>query len=1253
MQKVGRNNPCPCGSGKKFKKCCLSALGKDYKTEKSAYTSNKYSFEDYAQQHETGHLLSMVTSLQLLPSNHSKNVRIEEIAKLVVKNLSSGELEDINKMKYLINKDFATHHMEDLPEQLFTENVLFHGGNYVVMPGINSDCVEVFSYLSQAIFNISNDLKPDQKKILNDGIMFMLMFGDIMFTQSGLSRNIYEEDFRNNLNFPEEFTDHKFSQKELDKLCHRLDIDRKIIDEFILDEFPENLDDPNFSPILFKPLVKFQDNIHFVLPSCQMLAINEFIAQKLIAFNSTTEIHKTVHILIWRRIWSACKIMDWHRIKVDLPTCELSNIKEGIFSMTHGMLAYVCYVFPTDVKPYSAGFENIMPLSKRISNLNTRIKQVIEHLKNVEEFNGHRFLSLVLLNTMGASSAYSFNESSEDEERIIFEAFDFLSLIKLEKWGALDLYKFAKVYAKRSSNSGLICTSTIDAYAMYKKGDSSFYMEDDTNPDVLFIVPGTGYDLIFKAKQKLDKHGVSSFVEDREVLRSVERFREYENVYCLETPTRSYELLVNSFSIPLWVQNFQSNSELQKNLTEHIVEAVCYWLDKCAARLSSLFINCDLKVLNLELEFDDTFFNDLPIQKMTTEILKELDLHASYQSNTLNLKFPSHFHSLFTGGDNAGERELIRALLVSLNHVPDVVITNDEVVSIINDCMPLSAAKMILLSHSGNDIRIDKSWLPPSFFLSQAEINLLLDRLAGIISPEVTIPEKIENKSDKKVLCNKAVLRLLQDLLDKVQPYHHTDLIRILLYINERQVFLREYGKMKTSAQILCFGQNDEKFQEILDRQSSMVKTSLAVRCFIELLVQYPSTGNQSVNYDILDELLVQMHEIINFGMLSDTIHYELDDPEIGLLQSGRVGISKTFFDEKLKPFFVDRTSSHLDAHLEHFSTHFEVKDFSNLEETADELIDHIDDAFIADQKFAYSNAIGVCYHLSSMAFNKKNSVVSMSLNELIAELKGVMTGAESEVEKIIDFLSLIRHTGKVTYNEGYIYRDYYPWAYNRPASFALRPIVILEEEGNQNCYWGMRHCIAASSFLIELLHSGRLTGVGKNINKLLGKFREENGKEFREEVLSWLKANTDLNVYDYEVTIKERGHLKANKDYGDCDILAVNTTENVVFNIECKSTGAARNIAQMKTELDAYFGRYGQKKKLVKHEERDTWLKNNIEQLQQFIGFEQVIKVRSVVLTSELLPTRYIKSDYTRLPIISFQELKTIGIEVFDQNFK
>ena len=28
MEKAGRNDPCPCGSGKKFKKCCEGQIGK-------------------------------------------------------------------------------------------------------------------------------------------------------------------------------------------------------------------------------------------------------------------------------------------------------------------------------------------------------------------------------------------------------------------------------------------------------------------------------------------------------------------------------------------------------------------------------------------------------------------------------------------------------------------------------------------------------------------------------------------------------------------------------------------------------------------------------------------------------------------------------------------------------------------------------------------------------------------------------------------------------------------------------------------------------------------------------------------------------------------------------------------------------------------------------------------------------------------------------------------------------------------------
>ncbi|WP_206738062.1 SEC-C metal-binding domain-containing protein [Fictibacillus sp. S7] len=29
MEKVGRNDPCPCGSGNKYKKCCINNSGRN------------------------------------------------------------------------------------------------------------------------------------------------------------------------------------------------------------------------------------------------------------------------------------------------------------------------------------------------------------------------------------------------------------------------------------------------------------------------------------------------------------------------------------------------------------------------------------------------------------------------------------------------------------------------------------------------------------------------------------------------------------------------------------------------------------------------------------------------------------------------------------------------------------------------------------------------------------------------------------------------------------------------------------------------------------------------------------------------------------------------------------------------------------------------------------------------------------------------------------------------------------------------
>src|SRR5690606_9700450 len=110
-----------------------------------------------------------------------------------------------------------------------------------------------------------------------------------------------------------------------------------------------------------------------------------------------------------------------------------------------------------------------------------------------------------------------------------------------------------------------------------------------------------------------------------------------------------------------------------------------------------------------------------------------------------------------------------------------------------------------------------------------------------------------------------------------------------------------------------------------LKKQRNLVNTSLATRCLIEFATLVPTKGDRKPSFDHLDELLTIMNEILNYGMLSDTLHFGMDDPEMGLLSSGRIGISKEFYDQKLQPFHKDNTVANIEAQLETFSDNFET----------------------------------------------------------------------------------------------------------------------------------------------------------------------------------------------------------------------------------------------------------------------------------------------------------------------------------------
>lgn len=113
-KKIRRNDPCPCGSGKKYKNCCMGS--EQSQPIHSLYPSiSNYALQNdeavvskYFQSHSTADILNFIIGLQMSPANHGKNVRIEELAKLAVLNINDATIPvSVPELASILDSNYA------------------------------------------------------------------------------------------------------------------------------------------------------------------------------------------------------------------------------------------------------------------------------------------------------------------------------------------------------------------------------------------------------------------------------------------------------------------------------------------------------------------------------------------------------------------------------------------------------------------------------------------------------------------------------------------------------------------------------------------------------------------------------------------------------------------------------------------------------------------------------------------------------------------------------------------------------------------------------------------------------------------------------------------------------------------------------------------------------------------------------------------------------------------------------------------
>ncbi|WP_159798909.1 YecA family protein [Flavobacterium sp. MK4S-17] len=1242
--KIGRNDPCPCGSGKKNKKCHnIDRLPDMPKHRRQVSVS---AFEKFAEEHDSHGLLNAITALQLLPQNHGKNVRIEEIIALAIQHLGPGRPIQTDGFQKLLKSEFPNNHMEDPAENLFTENASFYYGNHVVFPGIASHPGEIFRVLTHIIFNTPLELPEVFRARVYQGITLLLNFADHIAELGGITGNLEKKDSDGYISVQSDPPDYSLTIEAFKDLCALLGIDPRAINDFILTTDRQDLSngDPTFAPILYYPIIAYQNSFYYLLVSNQLNTLNEYILRMAAEYGCQEVLMMGYRKELWNQVLFACNEMGWRLTDIDIPPYPGDNAPmEAIFHFDNNRLAYVVLDTPLLIPDI---FEN-PGTEHRPKGLSKHMKSVLDELKSREDLRDCQFLVMQLFDSCGRMHFGGIDSPKDREYKLAFPVHDFLLLYKGEDWDQHSLWKFAKAFARFIERSRTM-SGIVELYSMYKRKSSSFYFSDDAAPDFLTIVPGEGSELIRAAKLKENFHA-APFSEGGEIhFYPVVSCGDFAPIYKPARPAGYFIEGLEGYRYPIWMVNRQVKNNKMASTVRLYTNALSFWLSKMMPSLADIINPVLDSPLTVELVLDNELFQDAPSGVLAPQVFEHYDMHLADEVLVLNVPLTSL--RSFAGPVNEGERHMVRNFLEGLNLIGCEGLASDYITEMIDTYMPLGQAKMILVSDSQTDMMIDMRWLVKPFLMSDAELEMLMDELPLLISAEIEIPDKIASKEDKRRLFNTATMVLLSMLAAEVSQFDHVALLRVLMNLHESIVRKREYEKTIIPAQLLCFGGMEAKLDEIAENEHKQVRTSVALRNLIEYLAAQPAQGHLDPSLDDVDRLLAIMHEITNFGMMSDAVHFDMDDPEVGMLPSGRIGFTSELFSDKMVPFAQANIKADVDTKLESFSDRFEIyqEEEEEISEEIAAIVKSHDDAFLEDWGISWTNLIHMFHMAVKFCIDAEDSVIIIDEEVFIKRVVNEASIPEQQVRNGLEKLQLFPRESYLKAPEGYTNNEVFPWKYNREFSLTRRFMVsIPAHDGKTNLMWGFRGATAARHQLYYLLRGGRLNNGGTEIKKLIGSYTEERGTDFRNAVRDWLKEQPGFEVIDYEVAIRPGGPLNAQKVYGDVDVLAMHKPSRTVFSLECKNTTQAKNIHEMKTEMDRYLGRNGGRGMVDKHIDRDVWLQDNINQLQRLFKTDEDIVVKSLMISSQVIPTAYIKADSLPMPIIAFPDLRRMGISI------
>jgi hypothetical protein len=1217
-------------------------------------------------------LLASVSALQLIPENKECSVRLEALTHAIasIKENSTGDGRTTpDKLKKMCNSEPLSNEsitkLEDPFEYPFTEAFTFHGGSFTVFPGITEETVFILRHLSIALFHLAEP-SLNQEFVNEAASLFsaILHLSNAIAEKAGIERNLETiTNLKREIVVPDyqKLSQLKksvvFTKDELMGLLDSNFLSPNVLDPLILPLGHIKIQDYTLenSPLFHKPIIKINDLFIVVLPGKLLEALRFEILRQAVRYRVEQLVVNLYNNSVWYQLVEALGYLNNDLTDISIPNdSAVSSSQEGIFKFDTDKLLYA-YLLTDPLSNYE--FNNRLSkwdIERTKPVIERQIRNTINYILSLEK-PPNEILSVIFIQGIGRPFLFSKNSvTGTPSLMLIMSVADLTTLSLLEANDSLVLWKFAHHAYKVRQQTKVFSYGILDEFYFYRQNDYSFYISDHGLPNPLIIRVGGSGKLRCQVVRQMDPHALLSFTQGEIMeVAALHASREIPIYTPLSILGNRAVILVEGYSIPIWIIGTEYANDADRKLHRlytHFVDTIGYWLWQLSSSLSPLIFNLNqqFSILLLELYLIPCeawgFYEPDKVDSSETSFT----IDFSQERNTFSLIIHHTILSTLLDINNAGERELMRAIISSFREVlPEDRnnLSNDIIEHVLNKHIPLSNKKKFTVFDALKDPRLDDS-VPKYRKVQEADYDERIDELGKHLSSQ-------ENYSfgqlpdDKRVeVLNKAVRYLFNELKKLISTLNPQGLLEWLVSYNEAGVHESAINKLLLPVEMACFGSESTNVKTLRKKTQEQSITAISSRFLIEYISANPPNGLRKISMSVYDELLSIAALLSNLGFASDLVHFELANIQMAMLPSCRLGIDQQTFTNAMDAYWPVFSIGELERTTQAYEHYFQNNESSEITDIISEI-----DAIAPDE---FGHTLTDLLNFMSKAIEIANDfpygTSILPLEEFIRAMIDNLGWSREKVNGVTDILALRSRANFLVPPSPYKSVDVFPWRFNRPLSYMRCPFLLRFVNGVEEILWGKRHVYTTSAYLVYLLMSGKFQAQSRRMKELLGKFNDQRGEPFNDQVADFLEKDSKLIV---KRRVKKIGHLRLvgdKGDLGDIDVLAVDIKKRQIKVIECKDLVAARTPNELSNELtNLFLGKQNKESVIQRHQKRVDWIKNYLHNVLPWLGIDLEKsskgkwKVDPVIVVNYELLTPFIANS--KIPVLSFVQIQKFGI--------